>query len=166
MLEKRFADVMRIILSRLENLAHPWAVTGSLGLFIQGIEVDVNDIDLQSSKEGAFVIERALEEYVVREVRYVKSRKIRSFLGELNIGGIKVEIMGELQKKSPDNGWESPDDITRFIQWVKVDELSIPVLDLEMEYRAYRMLGREEKAEKILSVLNERRDANLEVKTG
>jgi hypothetical protein len=163
MIEDRFLNAMGIILSRLENLAHPWAVTGSLGLYMQGIDVDVNDIDLQSSKEGAFAIERALEGYVVHQVRYVESRKIRSFLGELNIGGIKVEIMGELQKKTPDNDWEPPDDISLFIHWVKVNELSIPVFDLEMEYRAYRMLGREEKAEKILSVLQEGKDTNLEI---
>jgi len=83
MLDERYLNVLEIILSRLEHLSHPWAVTGSLGLFLQGIEVEVHDIDLQSSKEGAFFIEKVLEEYVIRKVEYLESERIRSFLGEL-----------------------------------------------------------------------------------
>jgi hypothetical protein len=156
MMEEHYFAVLFIILSHLKNLKHPWAVTGSLGLNLQGIQVDVHDIDLQSTKQGAFAIQEALSEYVVHKVAFLESKKIRSFFGELNINGIKVEIMGELQKRSSENGWESPNDLSEFIHWVNVEGRSIPVLDLEMEYQAYQRLGREEKAEKIRAALENR----------
>jgi hypothetical protein len=160
MIEEHYLKVMDIILSRLKDLTHPWAVTGSLGLLIQGIEVDVNDIDLQSTKEGVYAIERVLEEYVIHKVEYLESMKIQSYLGELKIEGIKVEIMGDVQKELPGGGWEPPNDLSKSIHWVKVDGWSIPVLDLVAEYRAYRLLGRDEKAEKIHAALIDREDAD------
>jgi hypothetical protein len=159
MMEACYFEVLRIILSHLKHLTHPWAVTGSLGLFLQGVEVDVHDIDLQSTKEGVFEIERALEDYVVHRVEYLESKKIRSFFGELNIDGIKVEIMGDVQKDIG-SGWTPPSDLPEWIRSVDVDELSIPVLDLELEYEAYQMLGRGEKAEKIRIALDIREDVD------
>jgi hypothetical protein len=160
MMEARYFEVLGIILSRLKHLTHPWAVTGSLGLFLQGVEVDVHDIDLQSTKEGAFAIERALGEYKVHPVEYLESKKIRSFFGELGINGIKVEIMGDVQKDIG-SGWTPPSDLSAWIHWEDVDELSVPVLDLELEYEAYQILGREEKAEKIRNALDNREGAGL-----
>jgi hypothetical protein len=159
MIEACYFEVLGIILSRLRHLTHPWAVTGSLSLFLQGVEVAVHDIDLQSTKEGVFAIERALEEYVVHPVEYLESKKIRSFFGELDIHGIKVEIMGDVQKDIG-SGWGPPSYLPAWIRWVDVDELSVPVLDLELEYEAYRMLGREEKAEKIRIALDNREGEN------
>jgi hypothetical protein len=159
MLDERYLNVLEIILSRLEHLSHPWAVTGSLGLFLQGIEVEVHDIDLQSSKEGAFFIEKVLEKYVIRKVEYLESERIRSFLGELKINGIKVEIMGEVQKRLQGGEWESQSDLSHSIRWVRLKGLSVPVFNLEFEYRAYRMLGREEKMEKIRAALVERKES-------
>jgi hypothetical protein len=159
MFDEHYLKVLAIILSRLENLPHPWAVTGSLGLFLQGIEVDIHDIDLQSSKEGVFAMERALKEFIVHQVKFLQNVNICSYLGELLIEGIKVEIMGEVQKRLPGGEWETPGDLSLSIRWVKLEGLSIPVFDLEFEYRAYRMLGREEKAERICAALVERKDS-------
>ena len=159
MIEARYLNVLEIILCRLKSLNYPWAVTGSLGLVIQGVEVDVHDIDLQSTKEGVFAIERALEEYIVHPVEYLESKKIRSFFGELGIDRIKVEIMGDVQKDIG-GGWGPASDLSASIHWVKVGELSIPVLDLDWEYEAYRLLGREEKVGKILIALEHREGEN------
>jgi hypothetical protein len=159
MLDESYLRVLGIILPRLEHLPHPWAVTGSLGLSLQGIEVDVHDIDLQSSKEGAFAIENVLEEYVIHKVEYLESQRIRSFLGELKMDGIKVEIMGEVQKRLQGGEWESQSDLSHSIHWVRLEGLSVPVFDLEFEVRAYRMLGREEKVEKIRAALVERKES-------
>jgi len=155
MIDERYLNVVEILLSNLRNLNHPWTVTGSLGLRLQGIEVTVHDIDLQSTKEGVFAMELALGEYVVHTVKFLESKIIRSYFGELKIAGIKVEIMGDVQK-ALGGEWGSPVDLAASIHWVKLRGWSIPVLDLEAEYRAYRMLGREEKAEKIREVLDER----------
>ncbi len=80
-----------------------WAVTGSLGFVLQGMDVDVHDIDIQTDKSGAYEIERRFSRYVVRNVEFSSSGKIRSHFGELSIDNIKVEIMGDIQKLLPDD---------------------------------------------------------------
>jgi hypothetical protein len=155
MIDEQYLNVVGLLLSSLRNLNHPWAVTGSLGLRLQGIEVAVHDIDLQSTQEGVFAMARALSEYVVQKVELLENKKIRSYFGELKIMGIKVEIMGDVQKEW-EGEWGSPIDLPASIHWVKLRGWSIPVLDLEAEYNAYRTLGREEKAARIRAVLDER----------
>jgi len=94
---------------------------------------------------------------VVRNVEFSSSEKIRSHFGELSIEGIKVEIMGDIQKRLPDGTWEDPIDIRSKTCFVNCDELSIPVVSLEYEYEAYYRLGRTEKAEQVRRYLEQRR---------
>lgn len=71
-----------------------------------------------------------------------------SHFGALEIDGLKVEIMGDLRKKVNDI-WEEPVDLDRYKKYVVVNEMKLPVLDLEYEYQAYLKMGRKEKAELI-----------------
>ena len=47
-------------------------------------------------------IERVFTEKIIRRVEFSRYDKIASHWGELNIDGVKVEIMGALQEKLPD----------------------------------------------------------------
>jgi len=67
--------------------------------------------------------------------------------------------MGEVQKRLQGGVWETPSDLSTSIHWVRLKGLSVPVFNLEFEYRAYRMLGREEKVEKIRAALVERKES-------
>ena len=58
---------------------------------------------------------------------------------------IKVEIMGNIQKKVGDR-WEEPVDIAKYLKFVEFEDMYLPVLDLKYEMEAYRKLGRFEKA--------------------
>ncbi len=158
MVEAAYLNVLRLILARLADAPVPWVVTGSLGMALQGMAVEVHDIDLQTNKEGAYEIERRLSEYVVQPVHYVTSERIRSHFGTLEIAGIKVEIMGAPQKRLDDHAWEPPVPVERYRQWVEVAGMRVPVLSLEYEYEAYRKLGRDEKAQVILKWLQQRRE--------
>lgn len=116
---------------------------------LQGMGLTVNDIDIQTDKDGAYEIERRLSEYVLEPVRFVESTKMRSHLGLLQMDGIKVEIMGDIQKLAADQTWEAPVQVELHKRWVELDDLPIPVLSLEYEYEAYRMMGRADKAKLI-----------------
>jgi hypothetical protein len=144
---KRQFQVLRNIVTRLEGQPIVWAVTGSLGMALQGLSLEVHDIDLQTDKEGAFEIERLLMEYLVTPVRYLESERIRSYLGKLEMDGVQVEIMGDVQKRLENQDWEEPINLQAYRQWLKIDGLRMPVLDLEYEYQAYLRLGRFERAE-------------------
>ncbi len=140
-------DTLRAICTRLASCRAHWAITGSLGWALQGVKVEVHDIDLQTDPAGAYEIEGLLSEYVASPVRYTVSERIRSHLGKLEINGVRVEIIGGVQKRLEDGTWEEPVNVERHRVWVEIDGMQIPVLSLEYEYQAYLKLGRTEKAE-------------------
>ena len=113
---------------------------------LQGMPVEVHDIDIQTDKDGAYEIERCFAEFVIEPVRYSETERIRSYLGVLEIDGVKVEIMGDIQKRLGNRSWEEPVKVERYRRWVEVDGMRIPVLSLEYEYQAYLRLGRVKRA--------------------
>jgi hypothetical protein len=131
-----------------------WAVTGSLGFSLQGVPVEPNDIDIQTDKRGAYEIERYFSEFITKRVKFSFMERIRSHFGELMIDGIKVEIMGDIQKQLEDGRWENPVNLEHHKLVVEVEGMKVPVLSLEYEYQAYLKLGRIEKAEMLRNWLH------------
>lgn len=155
MIPQTHLKVLRKLYERLKDSSVNWVVTGSLGFALQGVPVEPHDIDVQTDREGAYEIERLFSEFVVEPVRFKESERIRSHFGTLVIDGIRVEIMGDIQKKVEDE-WEQPVDISRYKRFVQIEGMQIPVLDLEYEYQAYLKLGRVKKAEMLKRFLEER----------
>jgi hypothetical protein len=124
---------------------------------LQGMEIEVHDIDIQTDQRGAYEIEKRLSEYVVKPVRFSASAGIRSHFGILEMDGIKIEIMGDIQKLLAGHTWEQPVKVEQHRCWVDIDGLRIPVLSLQYEYQAYLKLGRVERAEKLKKWLEENR---------
>ena len=139
--------VLRKLYDRLSGADIDWAVTGSLGFALQGVPIEVHDIDLQSDEAGVYAIERLFSEFVIRPAVLSSKHNIRSHLGALLIEGVEVEIMGDIQKPNVDGTWEEPTDLARHKRFVEVEGMRIPVLSLEYEEQAYRKMGRIEKAE-------------------
>ena len=149
MIPAKHQKTIGIIYEALKNLDITWAITGSLGFALHGMPVVINDIDLQTDKDGAFRIEAAFRSDVIRNVVFSETQKIRSYFGELSITYVKVEIMGDLQKKLSDGKWESPVDVKHLREFINFKGMKLPVLPLAYEEQAYRILGRIEKADKI-----------------
>ena len=124
-------------------------VTGSLGFALQGVPTKVHDIDIQTDKAGAYEIECLFSRFVTKKVAFSSTEKIRSHFGELMIDGIKVEIMGDIQKRLEDGTWENSVDLKHHKKVVEIEGMQVPVLSLEYEYQAYLKLGRINKAEKL-----------------
>jgi hypothetical protein len=158
MLSTPFRNTLRIILARLADEPILWAVTGSTSMALQGVPLEPHDIDLQTDEPGAYAIERRLAEFSTRPVAFRPSERIRSHFGALMIEGLKVEIMGDVEKLLPgESAWTDPPDLQQVRRWVELDGLAIPVMDLEYEVRAYRDYGRQERAEMLQAWLDERR---------
>jgi aminoglycoside-2''-adenylyltransferase len=155
MITARYLNALRLIVQRLEGQAIDWAVTGSCGFALQGLDVAVHDIDLQTDAAGAYALERALADKSRRKVKYLAAERIRSHFGALEIDDVKVEIMGDIQKRLDDGTWEAPADIPTHRRWVAIGDLRIPVLSLEYEYMAYLALGKFQRAEMIRLWLQE-----------
>lgn len=149
MIQPQHVRALKTIHNRLRKIETIWAITGSFSFALQGLELEVNDIDLQTDAAGAYEIERVFTEKIIRRVEFSRSDKIASHWGALNIDGVKVEIMGALQKKLPDGTWESPVDVKRHREFISFEGISLPVLSLAYEEQAYRTLGRLEQADQI-----------------
>jgi len=155
MIQATYIDVLKRICPLLSNLDRPWAITGSMGMALQGVDIDVHDIDIQTDSTGAYLIQDQLADHVVSKVRYRKASNIRSHYGKFRINGIDIEVMGDIEKLQPDGQWTDPPDLLQIIRRVKVGALQIPVLDLEYEKRAYSIMGRDETVAKIEAALRD-----------
>lgn len=149
MIPPRFIEVLRQIRDRLEGQEIHWAVVGSLGLAMRGLPLEPHDIDIMSDEAGAYEIERALPEFVKKPVYLRESETLRSHFGELEIDGVKVEIMGDLRIRSSDGTWEELVTMRQNMQIVFFEGMRVPALSLECEHRASMRLGRDERAEMI-----------------
>jgi len=147
----------RLVCGAILDSAITWALTGSLAFSIRGIDTPVGDIDIQTDKDGAYAIERSLKPYVVEPVQFKAAAKIRSHFGVVVIGGVSVEIMGDIEKLTPDGVWLATPPLRSITEKITYGELRIPVLNLEYEYQAYTLLGRTEKAQLLRDWLNRSR---------
>lgn len=146
MIPAAHAGVLNRIARSLADLPFVWAVTGSTGMALQGVPLDVHDVDLQTSVAGAYAIGERLAAWVVTPVRERISPRIRSHLGAFEIDGLTVEVMGGLQKCIA-GAWEPPVDVGPHRCWVTLGDVGLPVLSLVYEELAYRRLGRIERAD-------------------
>lgn len=157
-LSQRHMEALRLIAGRLEDPGLKWAVTGSVAFVLRGIPWPApSDIDIQTDEAGAYEVEKKLAEYCTRPVSLSAAEQIRSHFGELQIGGIKVEIMGDIQHRLPDGSWSEAVDIGAKRKWVEVDGLRLPVLSLTYEAEAYERLGRKEATLRLRALLERRR---------
>jgi hypothetical protein len=113
--------VLRTILERVPPDAIPWASTGSAGLRLQGVEVSVDDLDLQIERQGAHVITRRFVEAVEKPLRSWQTERMRSYFSVLKIDVIRVEVMGEIRKRMPDGSWETPVAVDRIRSCFEVE---------------------------------------------
>jgi hypothetical protein len=149
MIDPAHLDALRRLYARLSMSGVNWVVTGSLGFALQGVPVDVHDIDLQTDAAGAYAIEHLFSGQVARPVEFSSAEKIRSHFGALLLEGIKVEIMGDIQKRLADGTWEAPVDLNRHKRYVDVEGMRVPVLSLAYEHQAYLKLGRVDQAQRL-----------------
>ncbi len=145
-IEPPFLSVLRVIVSRLKDSGIEWAITGSLGMALQGMDLPVHDIDLQTDGAGARAIEQLFVESMVRPVAYTAKGRIRSLLGAFEMQSVTVEVIGDMQKQLDSGLWEEPVHVRDHLLWVTWDGMQLPVLSLEHEYHAYLLMGRLEKA--------------------
>jgi hypothetical protein len=143
----KYLDVLHTIYARLSGRRINWAVTGSLSLALQGVPVEIHDIDIMTDKTGAYDVENLFSEFVSKKVKYSCAERIRSHFGALIIDGIRVEIMGDVQIRLDDGTWEDPVDLRLLKKNVQIEEMQLPVIRLDREQQAYAKLGRAEKTE-------------------
>ena len=155
MIAETHLRVLQTIHARLADREFTWALTGSTCFALQGVPVQPHDIDVQTDANGAYAIARLFPEYVTREVAFSSAERIRSHFGALEIYGLTVEIMGDIEKSLSDGCWEPAPDLRQHRQFVEIAGMRIPVLSLEYEYQAYLTLERVERAKLLRTFIDQ-----------
>lgn len=147
---KNFEKALDIISKSLHSV--PYAIRGTASLVLQGLDMNVDDIDIVCSKDVALKINEILKEYLVVPVSYKESVKFKSYFGEFNIEGVKVEVMGDWQIKKPNGEWSSIYNGSEHTL-VTLGTATIPVTTVESELKMFSDMGRFTALKKIKSQL-------------
>jgi hypothetical protein len=113
-------------LKRLVELIPPdkfcWVLTGSAGLRLQGVDLEVHDLDIQTDEQTIYVIEQNLSPFMQVLVHLWESPGMQSLEGKAEIEGIQIELLANLLHKSPDGLLVSFTDFSRRIWEAKAYE--------------------------------------------
>jgi DNA polymerase-1 len=145
-----------------------YAIRGTASLVMQGIEMKVDDIDIVADKETALACNRIFKNFLVKKVSLSSSEKYKSYFGEFNIDGIKVEVMGEWQirkdqkTKNKEQEWGRKYNASenQVIQ-VKVGKRKVKLTTIEMELAMFAGMGRWNAYHKIKKQLEEKNQQRL-----
>jgi len=152
-LPEQHAGVLSFLVERVPASDNLWALTGSAGLRLQGVDLPVNDLDLQTDAKTVFVLEKRLAEFMKVPVHIWETEHTLSYHGQAEIDGLQVELLGDIRHRLPDGTWGRSLDIESVLVWMEWRERRVPVLSLEHEAAAYEKMGRTQKAERIRSAI-------------
>lgn len=152
-LPERHAVVLSLLVKKIPPTEQLWALTGSAGLRLQGADVSVHDLDLQTDGKTVFLLEKVLTKFMKVPVHLWESEHTLSYHGQAEINGLQVELLGDIRHRQPDGTWGEALDIPSVLVWVAWRDLEIPVLSLEHEAVAYEKMGRLQKAELIRAAI-------------
>jgi hypothetical protein len=147
------AAVLTFLLGETPPAEYPWALTGSACLRLQGLDVSVNDLDLQTDGNTVFLLEKKLSLFMKVPVHRWETEHTLSWHAQAEIQDLQVELLGDIRHRQGDQTWDDALDIQSVLVWVEWRDLKVPVLSLEHEALAYEKMGRMQKAGLIRSVL-------------
>ena len=145
--------VLSLLLERVNPVENLWVLTGSAGLRLQGVDLCVHDLDLQTDAKAIYLLEERLAEFMRVPVHVWESEHTLSYHGQAEINGLQVELLGDMRHRRLDGSWDAPQGIKSILIWVESNGLQIPVLSLAHEAQAYERMGRIQKAELIRAAM-------------
>lgn len=152
-----------------------YAIRGTASLVLQGIEMNVDDIDILCNKETALECNKIFKDYLIKEIAYKGSDKFKSYFGEFNIQGVKVEVMGDWQiwdggltQKGVKGSWskvfcadESEKTTVNLKDAKDTTDTAIYVTTIETELLMFALMGRWSAYQKIKRRYENKTQAHL-----
>jgi hypothetical protein len=143
----RWRRVLRQIASALERDGLEYKVSGGASAALHGVRLPVKDLDLEMGAEQAYRFQQLFPECVVQPVALSQSDRYRSHYGQFEIEGVKIEVMGDLER------WEGEKWVptwTRTLDLIDLEGTPVRASWLEEETLAYIRRGRMERAAQCL----------------
>lgn len=133
----KFFQALKILLPKLEGEGVDFVLIGSFNLFVQGIEIEPEDIDLLADDAGIEKVSQVFGSQTNREEP--EGYKQTEFV----VDGIKVHAVSN--KNNP----LRPAGFQRQVVWLEKEGLKIPCLSLESELAFYQKVDRAKDHEKV-----------------
>ena len=137
---EKFEETVVFIADKLNGLQY--AFRGTTSLVLQGIDMNVDDIDILTDKKTALAANEILKEYLVEKVEYKESDKFKSYFGKFRVNTNLVEVYGEWQIKESQKWSEiyysSDDEITK----ITMGNREIRATSVETELSMFAKMGR------------------------
>lgn len=137
--EESLYNTLKIITSSLQG--YKYAIRGTASLTLQGLELNVDDIDIICNEYAALKCNELFKKYLIEPVRFSESSKFKSYFGKFLIENIQVEIMGDWQIKKTNGEWSRVYDGEEHII-VKKDGIEIPTTTIAQELGMFVEMGR------------------------
>ncbi|MFX1486476.1 MAG: nucleotidyltransferase domain-containing protein [Promethearchaeota archaeon] len=142
MVKQEIFEALRTVYRKLKDEKIRWVLIGTSSLAFQGVDIEVQDIDILTDRTGALRIGELLKEYEGKPVEFGRSEIFESYFGIFRIGGVDVEIMGDLKERIGGR-WVSTVQRLESPEIVRIQGVKVAVSSLGEQLRAYEGLGRE-----------------------
>lgn len=146
-------EVLWFLRENVPPAENVWALTGSAGLRLQGVDLVVHDLDVQTDLKTLYLFERRMASFMNDPVQIWESEHTYSYHATAEVQGVPIEFLGDVRHRRPDGTWAAPLSIESIRTWVQWRDAAIPVLPLTYEALAYERMGRKQKAAQIRSAI-------------
>lgn len=145
-------ETLRMICNKLSETDIIWVLTASASLAAQGMDLIPSDIDIQTNDMDAYKIAELLKEIPITSeilpVEFSTTEKMRSHFGRLEIGGVLIEIMGNMQKYC-EGEWEEIPNLPSLVEYMDYKDMKLPIFNIAYEAAHYKKMKRFERAAQI-----------------
>jgi len=122
---------------------HQYAFRGTASLVLQGIEMNVDDIDILCDEETALACNDLFQDFVLEKVSFKESPQFKSYFGKFRVNNILVEVMGEWQIKDTKGRWSDPFRAAESErEEIVISGQKVSVTTIETELSMFARLGR------------------------
>jgi hypothetical protein len=142
-----FHTTLRRLAFDLHRLGLEYKVVGGASAELHGVPLPFKDLDLEMSADSACRFQQLFQAYTLQPVALSESDQYRSHFGKFEIDGVKIEVMGDLQRREGD-GWVPT--WTRTLDLIDLDGIPVRASWLEEETLSYIRRGRLERAAQCL----------------
>jgi hypothetical protein len=143
---------LRLLHSLLSPVSANWMVIGSASLYLHGLPVRPQDIDILCDTQTAIVFEGLLSAYRIETKINSGQGKFTSRFSQYIINGTPVEIMGDLLVNT-ETGWINLRAIISAPKPIRFNEQIFLAPDTADQLKIYTLFGRE-KDQAILAMLS------------
>jgi hypothetical protein len=144
--------ILGLLHDTLSPVSKNWMLIGSASLYLHGLPVNPQDIDVLCDTATAIKFEARLSSYRIETNITSGKDKFRSHFSQYIINGIPVEVMGDLLVNTP-TGWVNLWKMITQPQAILLGKNYFFVPNLTDQLKIYTLFGRD-KDQHILTMLN------------